>query len=145
MWREQPGLSTIGDTPLDIAEEFLRQIQEEDSHLRVGKYGGLIESLRILSSQEIDQMRRQEKEEEEIKEAQAQPPAIFQRRESVEMRKQMKQMASERYLSLEDGKGIDILELQNELHNDLMVTDGDLHEDGAEVLLSISLRRRFIS
>jgi hypothetical protein len=51
----QTGVSAVGDTPLQVAEELIAQFQEEDSALRAGKFGRLIVSLRLISEDEIQQ------------------------------------------------------------------------------------------
>ena len=106
----QAGVSAVGDTPLQVAQELIAQLQEEDPALRVGQYGQLISSLRIMSEDEIRIIER--RQEEEDKQKQAMP--AFVRNPSVSEREELKRMATERFLTLEDGKGIDILDLQNE-------------------------------
>ena len=106
----QTGVSAVGDTPLQVAEELIAQFQEEDSALRAGKFGRLIVSLRLISEDEIQQ-EIERKREKEAKKQKAKP--MFVRNPSVDERENMKRRATERFLSLEDGQGIDILDLQN--------------------------------
>ena len=106
----QSGVSAVGDTPLQVAEELIAQFQEEDSALRAGKFGRLIASLRMISEDEMQQ-EIERKREEEAKKQKAKP--MFVRNPSVDERENMKRQATERFLSLNDGQGIDILDLQN--------------------------------
>ncbi len=106
----QTGVSAVGDTPQQVAEELISQFQEKDSALRAGKFGRLIVSLRLISKDEMQQ-EIERKREEEAKKQQEKP--MFVRNPSVAERENMKRIAIERFMSLEDGQGIDILDFQN--------------------------------